>query len=169
MRFFCLIFLLSCSFQLKAQDYLQSLKLKIINADSVLLVSHETIPEVAATNPKTLKPYPLPKLLIKGKPNKTIIKQQVSLNKSQVIRLANLLSNPNDSVRYDGLGFESRHAIFVFESGIISYLDICFACRHLEHSKNIQIEDGDFTNAKWNELIVFFKEQGINFGWSQDE
>lgn len=131
------------------------LRTKLKNADSVLLVSHEATAGIAIVD-STGKHIPLPKLLVGGKPNYSIIKEQRVLSAAKLDTFIKIFARPFQSRTIEmAKCFIPHHAIFIIKNGRTSYVDICFGCQRFETSKDME-ELYAFDNRKWTELYDFF-------------
>jgi len=138
------------------------LRAKLENADTVLLVSHEVTAGIAIVD-STGKHIPLPKLLIGGKPNYSIIKEQQVLSGAQLDTFIRIFARPFQSRSIEMANcFIPHHAVFVIKNGKTSYVDICFGCQRFEASKDMQ-QLYDFDNRKWTELKDFFVKLGFRY------
>jgi hypothetical protein len=138
------------------------LKTKIKNADTVLLVSHEVTAGIAIVD-STGKQIPLPKLLIAGKPNHSIIKEQRVLSGTQLDTFIKIFARPFQSRTIEeGKCFMPHHAVFIIKDGRTSYVDICFGCQRFETSKDMQ-QLYVFDNRKWRELEDLFVKLGFKY------
>lgn len=163
--YFILLFFASFlnSQNVKGQKIMSTLKKKMITADSIVLVSHIAPPEIYRSgidNPNDFK------LLIKGKVNEKVIKEKKVLNNKLTGTLSNIVSHPfSDSIEEKGMCFIPHHAILIYKSKKISFIDLCFLCQEFETSSDIKIPAGDFDLAIWKSLKLFFRKQGFKYGF----
>ena len=55
-----------------------------------------------------------------------------------------------------------QHSIIIYKNGKQSFIDICFMCKKIHVSQDIDFSEKDFDDEKWNQLKVFFQNAGIN-------
>jgi len=166
MRYFKLISFLFIivSLQASGQKSLDFLKTQILTADSVIIVSHEATAGISLVDEKTGKELPLPKLLVNGRLNETIIHEKKVLKDTAIQRLSSIITRPfQDSVIERGMCFIPHHAIVIFKKRKASFVDICFGCRGIETSKDIKMTSLDIDNRKWEELRDFFIQHGMKY------
>jgi hypothetical protein len=127
-------------------------------ADSVLITSHET--NVGFVDEITEKKLRIP-LIVSNQPNYGIIKEKKWLGKRAIDSLVRIFEQPN-TTGYGLMGqcFDPHHTIFLFRSGKISYMDICFSCYNAEGSDDILHID---TEKQWLALKRFFRKQGLKY------
>ena len=146
------------------QQRLETLKFKLVHADSVIIVSHETIAGISLVNDLTGRFIPLPKLIVKGRINDKIVHERFRLGDTLVRTLAGIISRSfQDTMVERGMCFLPHHAVIYFKSGKASYVDMCFGCRRIETSEDIKITEFDFDDQKWDELVAFYEQQGIRY------
>lgn len=141
---------------------------KIHKADTVLLVSHEATAGVEIVDKDTGESFPPPKLIIAGKPNYSIIKEQRIVTGLQLDRLIKILNRPfRDKVLVQGKCFMPHHALFLIKNREISYIDVCFDCGNFETSADLsKIEE--FDDRRWTELKNFFLGFGVTYELNKD-
>ena len=163
------IFILVLSFSAASgQKSLANLRLKLLNADSIVLVSHELTAGIAIIDTVTKKDIPLPKLVNGSKRNEKIIRETVALNDFEKTELIKIITRPfEDSIITRAGCFLPHHAILVYSGKKISFIDVCFGCRGIETSKDIKVTSDDFDDRKWEELFSLFK--GLKFKYELDE
>jgi hypothetical protein len=146
------------------QKDLADLKAKLLAADSVILVGHETLSHEIWIDVNTGQRVPNPTLIEKGEINYKIVRQKIVLKDSAIRRLSKILAKPNtDRLVAIGLGFSPHHAVFIFKNGKFSFVHICFTCGTIETSEDIEIDSSDFNNRKWDELKAFFLQHGMKY------
>ena len=174
----CLILttLLYCTSRGQTQNDRSLLLQKIQSADSVVLISHQTTAEyggkivpdwdirntsMSLSRWHELHP-PLPSYLIAGKLNRAIIKESLSLNESDRTNLSEILLR---NVFLERITFlkcdEPRHSIIIYHGREESYIDICFGCKRIHTSKDIDFSEFYMDERKWTELKYFFKKSGL--------
>ena len=147
---------------------------KIRSADSVQLISHELTTGYAITpeleigdtslNSKEwhkLHPPPL-KFLVNGKLNRNIIVESHFLSKTGkdsliITLLRRVILKEISRTTCD----EPRHTIIIYKNGKEVYIDICFGCRRIHTSKDIDFSESYMDDKKWEELEDFFKVSGL--------
>jgi hypothetical protein len=138
------------------------LQAKLKNADTVMLVSHEVTAGIAIVD-STGKHIPLPKLIVSGKPNYCIVKEQQVLSGAQLDTFIKIFARPFKSRTIEmAKCFIPHHAVFIIKNGKTSYVDICFGCQGFEVSKDMQ-QLYAFDNRKWRELEDFFVKLGFKY------
>jgi hypothetical protein len=135
------------------------------NADSILLISHE--PTMGSTDDfvdsSSGKSIDLPKLIIKCKLNRQIIKEEKVIHGSEIDTLLKILIRPEeDSIIYQGGCFRPRQSIILLKNHKTSYIDICFHCGSYEVSKDLN-EIPEFDNQRWDELEAYFRRNGLTY------
>jgi hypothetical protein len=133
-------------------------------ADSVLLVSHELTAGVTIVDEQTGQESLPEPIVVENRLNRKIVRESALLKGENIAQLGALLDRPfADRQITVARCFLPHHAIIVVNKGKASYLDICFDCRRVESSPDIQIDDGDFDTRKWKELLAFFQRQGLQY------
>jgi hypothetical protein len=164
--FYINIFLLLTSLTSFAQKnkWLESI---MKNADTVLVVSHEETAGVAIIDTNG-KETALPKLIIDGKPNFAIIKEQELISGAKLDTLVKILERPfaDRQIQMSNC-FIPHHAIFILKKGKTSFVEICFGCRGIETSADLK-KLYYFDNRKWSELENFFKNLGFTYKLTED-
>lgn len=139
---------------------LDSTKLKILQADTILLISHKLLDKY-----KKYEDVYNPQIVENGRPNKRIIRQQKVLNDTSRKYLANLLGRLPNAVCKTAPCFNPHHAILLFRRGAISVVNLCFECHTLETSPGIHLKVQDFDEQKWADLKSLFLSEGISQGF----
>ena len=157
-------------------ENIKLLRQKIQFADSVVLISHEVTAEYGSNAPpdwdkrdtsmdlnkwNKLHP-PLLKYLEKGKLNRKIINESLVLIDNNKINLSNILLRQVliKSMNYTKCD-QPRHSIIIYNGNKESFIDICFACKRIHTSKDIDFSEFYMDEKKWNELGFFFKTNGL--------
>jgi hypothetical protein len=141
--------LLFSSFQLLGQANFFSLKTKLLTADSAIIISYESPADSIQG---------LEYLLNKKDFFTSIVKKKHFLTKTQLDTLSNILTRGDrilgrkTTTKY----FKPRQGILIYRSNLISYIDICFSCKRIETSKDIQFDDFDIGAKKWDDMKRFF-------------
>jgi hypothetical protein len=163
MRLFIIIWIFTLTLPLTAfaqKDNWLSVKMK--NADTVLLVSHEVTAGVQIEDSLGNR-MSLPKLIVNGRPNNAIIKEQQIITGAQLDTFTKILVRPfADRTIETGKCFMPHHAVFIIKKSQISYLDICFGCRGFNTSKDLR-QLYAFDNRKWTELERYFVKLGFKY------
>lgn len=135
---------------------------KIVQADSVILVSHLTtcFPNVDSLTKEWLDPL---QLVVKNKLNEPIVKERYRLQAKETDSLARLLITPNTDREIEDINcFMPHHGILIYKKGKCSFFDICFTCRHFVTSKDINLSD-ELSNKTWKMLEQFFRVRGLRY------
>jgi hypothetical protein len=146
----------------------------IINADSVILISHvgteenHDKPEGFVLPPGTVedtKPIVFPSFFVGEDINPAIVVQRQFLLRQDVVAIAKIIQRPVKSTNfgYVPLCFEPHHAILIYNKGRFSYIDLCFHCSGLVTSSNLKLNNTDFKDGKWKEMKVFFLKHGLTY------
>jgi hypothetical protein len=157
---FPILFLLGPFFCI-SQNNESWVSLKFKNADSVLLVSHQDTEGIVIVDDAGNR-IPLPKLIIKGKPNCKIIKERQIISGKQLDELIQILNRPIKSEIDVGKCYMPHHSIFLFKNGKLSYIDLCFSCRGFETSDDLKKVD-HFDERQWEELEKLFVRLGFKY------
>ncbi len=154
-----LIFSLFTSFHLKAQTF-GWLQLKLANADTIVLASHE---DFQAMVDKAGKAMPVPKWVVGGHPNYKALLKYRRLTPAQRIELSRILVRPFRDKKITTMHCCQPHNIlFLVRHGHTSYLDICFGCLCLDSTKDLERLYA-FDDRKWTELDKFFDKLGLGY------
>ncbi len=155
---------------------IKSLQQKIQSADSVVLISHEVTAEYGIKivpdwdkrdTSMNLKKWnklhpPLLKYSDKGKLNRKIIKESLALTNGNKTNLSNILLRQVLLKSFNPTTCdEPRHSIIIYKSNKQSYIDICFGCRRIHTSKDINFSEFYMDEKKWADLEDFFKTNGL--------
>jgi hypothetical protein len=54
-----------------------------------------------------------------------------------------------------------RHSIIIYKNDKQSYIDICFGCKRINTSNDIDFSVIDMDDEKWEDLQKFFMANGI--------
>jgi hypothetical protein len=141
----------------------KSVKVSILSADTVLIVSHDlTYSEII--DRKTGKKAMSPPVVVNQRSNIDIIHEKVILSDSLKNQLIRILTKPNGNTKYDmARCFLPHHSILLMKSGKTSYIEICFDCKRLDASKTIETSDIHYSKEMWTELKDFFIRSGIKY------
>jgi hypothetical protein len=144
---------------LKQNKQYNFLKEKIKNADTVLLISHAHLDEIIFSG----KGEEVPPLLINGKLNRKVIKEQKIITQATLDTFISILLKPleNNTVETRRC-FTPHHSVIIINKNSSSYIDLCFQCRNFETSKDLEMLD-KFDEEKWSRLILFFKNLGFKY------
>jgi hypothetical protein len=136
---------------------LSRLKAIFQTADSVLVVSHLATAGIEILDEKT-GTYTDPQPLVQdNKLNESIIKKSIRVQQPQLDSLIALLSQPNPTTRTLGSRcFIPHHAIILYHTGNISYIDICFGCYGLRTTLLEKEAIENLDSVKWLALERFF-------------
>lgn len=137
-------------------------------ADSVLIVSH-LLTNTTIVQDETNKRLGYRRLVIKNKPNYSIIKESIIPDKNSIDTLSQILLTPNrDSIIEDIKCFMPHHGILIFKKGKCSYFDICFGCRHFVTSKDLIISD-ELSFKTWQDLKTFYLNRNIQYEINKED
>ena len=143
------------------------LRAKLKHADTILLVSHEVTAGIVLKD-SAGRHIPLPKLLVGGRPNYSIIKEQRVLSGAQLDTFIEVFARPFQSRTIEmAKCYMPHHAVFIIKNGKTSYVDICFGCQRFQTSKDLQRLNA-FDNRKWTELYDFFVKLGFKYELTDD-
>ena len=167
--FSCLLFLTTNG---QSSENIKQVQQKFLSADSVVLISHvltkEFAPKIVHDWDKTKK-WPIkkevthPTYLKNEKINPAIIKQRKVVSKKEMTELSQILKYENAEEINQIKCNWPHHSILMYRKNKLSYIDLCFECRHINTSKDIHLTEGDFANAQWEKLKLFFKKKGLNY------
>ena len=108
------------------------------------------------------KELPAPKYFIKGKLNGRIINEQVLLTDTAKLTLTKILVRQVLKKKWTPSTCDQpRHSIIVYKNNKQSYIDICFGCRRVHTSKDIDFSEFYMDEKKWEQLKNFFKNNGL--------
>lgn len=166
------VLLISCNAQ--KDNSPKTIKSKLQNADSIILISHLLTEEYAKTvydwdvrdtsmtleKAKEASPAGH-KFIENGRINGAIILEssRVYNSKDSLIRI---LTRPPKFEDINKISCDlPQHTIIIYRNGIQSYLDICFTCKKIHASADITFSEVDFDDDKWIQLKHFFQNSGI--------
>ena len=133
----------------------------LLNADSVLIVSHEDTASIIESSDGTVS---MDSLLLNGKLNTSIIKEQAVLDKKKLTRLSRLLTAKMTRFLEQSAGcFMPHHSIVLIKKGKYSYIEICFQCHRLRTSPDIDFFENDLNDRKRNKLKQFFLDNHFKY------
>lgn len=157
---FCFLF----SSDTFSQSKWKSLKSKLANADTVLIISHFATDGIDLIDKESGRSLPIPKLIIDERPNKDIIQEIKTIKGKQLDTLIKILTRSFSYKNITGHAgcFEPHHAVIIIKNGKSSFIDVCFTCREYETSEDMKLKDL-FDNIKWEKLKIFFKQQGFKY------
>lgn len=170
-------FLLFLSAKGQSSENIKQLQGKILSADSIVLISHvltaEYAPKIVRDWDKTdgksgktktlIKKIPNPKFLKNEKINPTIIKQRKTISKAEITELSQIFKYEIVAETNQIKCNQPHHSILNYKKNILSYIDICFDCKHINTSKDIALTEADFNDNKWERLKNFFKKNGLTY------
>jgi hypothetical protein len=168
MRTYTIILLLILAIPLSAfTQQITWLRDRLKNADTVLLVSHEDTQGVVIMD-STGKRKLRQKLLVAGRPNHSIIKEQNVLTGADLDTLIKILARPYSDRQYEtSKCFMPHHAIFIIRQGKTSFIEICFGCRGIDTSKDLE-KLYAFDERKWTELENYFIKLGFKYQLTEE-
>lgn len=146
-----------------SQSNKDSLRLKLVNADKIEIVSHEDLLLIKDKLGKSKSYYR--KIVENQKPNKSIINERIKLNAESINDLLKLLNgNPQTIIGYDLSCFEPHHTILIYKKNKCSYLDICFECKKNSSSGDFLFNENFMKSEEdWYNLEAFFRKSKIEY------
>lgn len=162
--FYIFFFCLTASFSCLSQSKNKQLSLQLNQADSIQIISHVALSKYIEHMSGEIV-YGQYELLLKGKPNSDLIKEQITLDTKARNELTRFLSNSKKITGgIDIKCFEPRHAILIFKNSTCHFIDICFECKTFSVSKNLTVvPDFLMSENDWEWLEIFFRTQGIQY------
>jgi len=167
----CILFLsLFYCFSSYGQDADKATSQLMQTADSVVLISHIVTKEHALKDEGLANGQNVPKehppFLINNQINPFIIKERAKLAKAEVHELGRLFRLPvkKSNIGYLSLCFAPRNSILIYKEGRLSYIDLCFTCRGIATSEDLELNEHYFNESKWVKLRNYFQTKGIRFG-----
>ena len=150
------------SFCQSANQRYEKIRALLINADSVVVLSHEDTNGFFEKDDGTL--YSAPQLVVNGSINQSIVHERIVLRKDQVTRLIKIITKSAHNHPKQGAGcFEPHHSLFIAADGGYLLLEICFQCIGMRASEGIDFSGYDMSESKWKSLKKFFREIGITY------
>ncbi|TCJ16203.1 hypothetical protein EPD60_07600 [Flaviaesturariibacter flavus] len=141
-----------------------SLESMILQADRVLLISHDDVfvgVRKEAVPGEHNNSKPLPALVVNGRLNRSVVKQQKALPKSALEGLIEAFKLPREGYRYTPAKcFEPHHSLVLLRNGQASYVDLCFQCRQLSASQDLSGEELLFS---WEKVAAYFRKHGLTY------
>lgn len=155
------------TFAFAQQDPRTWLAARLRAADTVVLVSHETPAQMqmARREPGTPPPEYGSQLLLNGRPNPRIIKEQRGITGPALDTLINILTKAYaDDAPGFSLCFAPHHTIFLIKDGVVSFIDLCFHCLNFGASADLgPLQGKNFSRRKWADLRQYFISQGFRY------
>lgn len=134
------------------------LKPKLATADTIVLASHEDFGAMIDTVGNGM---PIPDWVIDGHPNYRALLKHRTLTPAQRVELSRILLRPfRDNKIVTMHCCQPHNIVFLVRKGHTSYLDICFGCRCLRSSKDLD-KLYAFDDCKWSELRELFDKLGL--------
>ena len=133
------------------------------------LLTAEFAPKIVEDWDKTKKRPPIKKntgylkYLKNRKVNPVIIKQRKAISKSEMTDLSEIFTLEKAVEINQSKCDMPHHSILIFKNNVQSYIDICFYCKRIHTSKDIDLYGTDFTDNKWETLKLFFKKKGLTY------
>lgn len=151
-----------------SQDKSYKIKEVLLNADSVIFVSHEITAGILIQDEKTGKRKPPPRLIVNNKINQSIIHEKLRLKGNDLDSLISILARPfHDTIISVGNCYMPHHTILVMKKSKISFIEICFGCRNYETSKDLNFFEA-FDKRKWEELENFLINHNFKYALTDD-
>jgi len=141
-----------------------NLAVKLNQADSVFLISHEmTWPSTNVIIDSLGNELKLPHLIIRGKLNRAVVVEKKILSPAEVSALSDILTpiyEPTIRVVMSRC-YDPHHSIIIIKKNKTSFIDLCFHCAAFEESKDIK--GLEIREDKWEKLYNFFKDRGFKY------
>ena len=131
------------------------------SADSVILASHFS-PNEPIKDERTGKYLPHFEVIEDGKLNESIVQERKKLGREEANELGNILCLAAVPDTIATMCFQPRNGIFVYNSGNLLYIDICFDCHGVAASSNWG-SDFIFDSNKYERLLQFYKKHGFKY------
>jgi hypothetical protein len=143
-----------------AQNSFSNVRSILTNADSVIIASHQSlfVPEKPIGTPAEKGK----EIVVKGKPNYSIILKSCKLDHKSVDSLAFILTREADGNINQMACFDPHHTIYIFKKEALSFIDICFGCHRFSMSKDFKFGVYGLTDETWVELESFFEKHQID-------
>jgi len=139
------------------------LKLDILTADSVILLSHHS-PNMPIKDPKTGEYYKksIPFIEHDTINYKTSVQERKQLNKKEIEELIAILTLPavEDSIKM--MCFQPRNAVVIFKNNKMSCFDFCFECYDFATYGNIR-SDLIMNSEKYQKLLTLYKKYNFKY------
>jgi len=166
-RVFFIFILIQPLFSFSQTNYRTSLILKLQHADSIKLISHK-ITEGYAVTPETpigkpfIKDSSIYPFLINNKVNPKVIIESKTLNKVYRKKLVKIFERDVWLTKVLANCDEPQHSILIYKKNKLSYIDICFGCRRIHTSKDIDFSESNMDLQRWEDILRFFKSNSLN-------
>lgn len=125
-----------------------------LKADSVIMIKHATIKSSTHFITDKKGNDIRKSFLVNGKVNAEIILKKIKLNQNQIIKFTGLIDRLPNS-RVSGGCYNPHHAILIYNSGELKYIDYCFKCSSFSTGPGI-IEEMFLDETQWNDLKGYF-------------
>ncbi len=139
-----------------------SLSTKLLQADTVLLISHNmrsrSTNSIVDSSNKKIK---LLELIVNDKLNENMVQERLVLSTKEIYSLSKILTYKYKTQRIGSISgcFDPHHSIIIMKNNKASFIDLCFHCLNYEKSKDIK--DVEIRDDKMLKLYDFFKK--LNF------
>jgi len=166
-KVFFLFIIIQPIFSSSETNYRTSLIIKLQRADSIKLISHR-ITEGYAVTPETSIGKPIIKdtsiypLLINDKINPKVIIESKTLSKAYRNKLVRIFDRDVWQTKMFANCDEPQHSILIYKNNKLSYIDICFGCRRIHTSKDIDFSESNMELQRWDDILLFFKSNSLN-------
>ena len=156
MRIPLIIFLLFQSiltFCQHSSERIEKLKLKLADSDSIILVSYDDV-----NNSNEISP-----ILDNGKLNLSSVHEKKVIDHKSLNKLLDILSAPFKQAEDAASCFMPHHAIILVRRNVYSSVEICFQCRQIRTSPDVELTNYDLDRNKWRQLKLYFKKAGFKY------
>lgn len=133
----------------------------LYTADSVILASHYP-PDEPILDERTDKLKPALELVNDGKLNPAIVKERKKLRAEEAEELGDILFSHAGQSNSMADCFVPRNGIFVYHSGKLTYIDVCFEC----HRFSVSPGWGSgviFDSNKYARLMRYYERHGFTY------
>jgi hypothetical protein len=163
MRLASFTFLIFCTeLTLECLGQNVQLKSKLLNADSVFILSHDDTAGIIE-NPDG-SAGPAPPLILDERLNRAVIHESLLLTRKELLNLSIILNAPVVEYQEQVAGcFMPHHSVLMISKGKYWYIEICFHCGRVRASQGIDFSDQDMDQAKWKKLKEFFIGSGFKY------
>jgi hypothetical protein len=133
---------------------------KLSGVDSVILISHLTNQATSDDSGKYIPAIPLVK---NNKLNTKLIKEQYRLNEIEIDSLLKIFTKGNNGILDTPyVCFSPHQAVLIYKNSTCSYVDICFFCKGMVTSDDINLPES-MSESSWDRLKHFFYSRGLTY------
>jgi hypothetical protein len=138
-----------------------ALRSALNTADSIILAGHYS-PNEPIKDERTGKYLPSFEVIVNGKLNESIVQERKKLDRKEIKELGDILFSPTVADSIAAICFQPRNGIFIYNSGKLSYIDVCFDCHGFAISRDLE-SSVIFDNTKYERLLQFYRKQGFKY------